>query len=77
MVFAHPLIFSVLPYHTVTFEDFGVSQLVECRLVAGYFGGLVLVSESLLVVGTIVFWGGAQAIFVKHKFVVIHIIASP
>ena len=46
-------------------------------MVADFADGAVLVSESLLMAGTMVFWGGDQAIFVKRRFVVIHIIVCP
>ena len=46
-------------------------------MVADIVDGAILVSDVLLMVGVVVFWGGDQAIFVKHKFVVIHIIACP
>ena len=46
-------------------------------MVADFTDEAVLVSESLSMTGTVVFWGGDQAIFVKHKFVVIQIIACP
>ena len=46
-------------------------------MVADIVDGAVLVSELLLMVGIVNFSGGDQAFFVKHKFVVIHIIACP
>ena len=50
---------------------------IEYCLTADYVGGLVLVSESLLVVGAIAFLGGDQASFVRHEFLIIHVIACP